>query len=228
MREPTPYEVRVLDALITHARPIILTEFHADSCIASTRLGIDVLEYFGIHAQEYAVLIAAFNAEALALLDAGHDIDDLSATIAQIPVGAQGGPWTMGIGASPDGGRPGGWSGHLVIGVPPIGVVADLSADQATRPHKNMIFTPYWHRLPDEAWFTDLQAQQGILDTETGMMMVLDRRSAPDPTGYLASPNWRRKDSKTGGAAFKRVTGQIIRRMKEDLASDPAGVTGTR
>src|SRR3712207_6962707 len=35
--QPTPEQVRILDALIRHARPILLTQFRADSCIASTR-----------------------------------------------------------------------------------------------------------------------------------------------------------------------------------------------
>jgi hypothetical protein len=226
MREPTAYEIRVLDALVAHARPIILTEFTADSCIASTRLGLDVLAYFGITGREYAVLVAAFNREAAALLEAGVSMEDIGARTSAIPADVAGGPWTIGIGASPLGGRSGGWSGHLVIGIPSIGVLVDLSADQASRPHKGMVFAPSWQRVADPDWFTDPTGKHGVQDTVTGMLMIVDREAAPDPTGYLESPNWRRRDGRSGGEAFKRLTGQIIRRMKDDLAGDPAGVTG--
>lgn len=215
---PTAQQARILDALVSHARPVILTEFQADSCIASTRIGLDVLGYFGIPAREYPLLVAAFNPEALALMEQGVPVEEIGEQTRSISPDDPDGPWSVGIGASPvPGGRANGWSGHLIIGSPELGIVADLSLDQGARPHKRLHLGPYWGPMPDPAWFTDPTARQFYINQTQRVLLVLDRGAVPDPIGYLRSPNWKRRTSSSDPQTFKRLTGQIIRVMKADL-----------
>lgn len=215
--EPTDDQRRILDALVARARPVIRAEFQADSCIATTRVGLDVLRYFGIPAQEYPLLVAIFNPEAVQLLADGLPMEELAARTQAIGPEEPSGPWSVGLGMSPvPGGRANGWSGHLVIGSPALGIVADLSADQASRPHKQIVLEPYWASIGDPAWFADPAARQFLMLRERGVLLVLDRGGTPDPDGYRRSPNWKRR-AKSDPGLYNRLTGQIIRAMKADL-----------
>lgn len=216
----SPYLSALLDSLVAHGRPLIRSEFTARSCIASTRIGLDVLAYFGVRAQEVPVLIGVFNAEAARMLDEGMALPDLLATMQTIPAEQPGGPWSIAIGASPqDGsGDPNGWSGHLVIGLTGLQVIVDLSADQASRPHKNMELACAWYEVPDDGWWAGEQ-KSAFLGSQNGALLMV-HRNPPDPTGYLESANWRRSSRTTPQQtreAFKGVTGRIIRAVRADL-----------
>lgn len=211
MREPTAEQRRLFDAITDLARPVILTQYTADSCIASTRLGLDVLAYFGVPATEMPLHVGVYNAEAVALLEGGMTFPELAEELQRHSVEEDGGPWSVGIG--PGGG---GYAGHLVITVPSLGVVIDLSADQFTREHKNIHLKPYWARVDDEEWWTDDEAFYPLL-ADDGSMIMLDRR-AHDKTGYLRTPNWKRRSASSGPGEFKRLTGEVIRQVRSRLA----------
>lgn len=206
--------VRIVKALAKVARPLILTHFSKDSCIASTRIGIDALAYFDVKSVPIPLLAMFANAEAAAMIAQGATLEEVREATLQRTVEEAGGPWTLGVGA----GEGSGWSGHLVIGLPQILTIVDLSADQASRPHKGIsINKPLMLPIPDIGWWRGGEdAMATFQDEESQMVMILDRNGTKDPQGYLQSPNWRRV---TGGSSrpFKTITGQIIRAMKQEL-----------
>lgn len=212
VRNPTPREEAILDALVAVARPIIREEFNADSCIASTKAALDALAYFGVHGREMPVVSILFNAEAAQLLEGGMDMTELGQRTSQIPADEPDGPWSVGVGAGPGG--VGKWPGHLVSTVPGIGAVIDLSLDQAARPHKNLNPTPFWAHVDNPAWWGPKPATPiHTLGTSDGTVVVLDRR-ARDPRGYKSSPNW---DLRGPGreAVHRKVVAGIITAMRE-------------
>lgn len=219
MRTPTDQEAAVLDALVDAARPVIRTEFRADSCIASTRIGIDALAYFGIRAVELPVSVLVFNADAAALVSAGVTLEDLREQTRAIPVERPGGPWTIGVGMGT--GLPGAWPGHLIVTVPEIGVICDLSIDQAARPQKDLPLESYWTHVGDPAWWGQVEGADPFVQVRGphGAVLMVDRR-LPDPYGYRSSPNWTKKpgsDRRPVARMYQRLTGQVIRDMRARL-----------
>lgn len=212
MRAPTENETAVLDALVAVARPIILSEFRADSCIASCRLAIDTLAYFGITGVEKAVTALVVNKEAATLLNNGMTMTDLGTLLNTLSSEQPGGPWTIGIGVGT--GKVGAWAGHLIVTLPEIHGVLDLSIDQGSRPHKNIHLEPYWGVLDDDGWWSEDEDSSPLypIASPDGTLVMLDRR-ATDPTGYLTSPNWKRKGV-VGQGTYRTLTGRLIREVK--------------
>jgi hypothetical protein len=137
----------VVEFLLTEGRATILRRFHADSCVASTRVVIEVLDYFGIRAKPQPVRLRIFNPEATRLVAAGVELlpehKDAGAWIVEVE-----GTGRMTAGA--DGRRR--WDGHLVaVAINPAGpdVAIDLSLDQASRPQRNIRLEPTSFVLPD-------------------------------------------------------------------------------
>src|SRR5687767_2944353 len=52
---------RIVKALVSTARPVIRQYFGPDSCIASTRIGIDALARFGVKSEAIGVSAFAYN-----------------------------------------------------------------------------------------------------------------------------------------------------------------------
>lgn len=106
----------------------IRTRWGARSCVASTRIGIEVWRHYGIPAEPLAVAVCAFTEDAYAWLDAHPD------ATGPPPVGH--GVGVHGTGAVT--GRPGNgeWDGHLILTHP--GWLIDLSADQLSRPDRGL------------------------------------------------------------------------------------------
>lgn len=217
MNDPDSYQRSVFDALVA-ARPILLESFDVDSCIASTRIGIAALDYFGIRARELPVQVLVINAEADAFVSSGGSQDELAAIMQASDLSTPGGPWTLMLGSTvPQPTRPG-WAGHLVIAVDEVGVVIDLSADQAARPHKGLDLKPFWGRISDPAWWDGTERRVWTrLPGHDGGAMLWDREP-PDPLGYLVSPNWGSRDRNL----IKTITGQVIRAMKTSLRQQGA------
>ena len=206
---------KILDALVKVARPIILESFSVDSCIASTRIAVDVLRYFEITAEPLPLIVTVFNAETVRLAHEGKTLEEIGKIKNQSKVTDDGGPWSVGIGTgwsmkSTNGSEP--WAGHLVAAIPGKHIIVDLSIDQAARPHKNMHLEPFWTQVEDEWWGGDKPVTEL---NNAGMSMILDRVAA-DPQGFLTSPNW--KLSGLYRATFKDATGKIIRAIKKEIA----------
>lgn len=218
VRTLTEHEEAVLQSLLAVARPLILDEFSADSCIASTRIAIDVLDYFGIKADRMPISIAVFNQEAVTELASGTTMVNLHNKMATISVEEPGGPWSVGVGS----GAGTGWAGHLVATIPDAGILIDLSIDQGNRPHKGLDLGPYAAIIEDPDWWAD-PTKTYAYQTPDEVVLIFDRR-VPDPTGYLRSLNWKRRSSHHEPAIFKTVTGNIIRAVRAHL-SDPEHTT---
>jgi hypothetical protein len=71
----TSHPVPSLDQIARAACSAVLESFRPDSCIATTRVVISVLRYYGLPAKPLAVKVAAFNAVAWPLADAGMPVD---------------------------------------------------------------------------------------------------------------------------------------------------------
>lgn len=210
-------EETILDALTKIARPVIRTEFNADSCIASTRIALDVLAYFGVKAEAKPVMVVVLNAKAAKLAET-MTLDEITKIAQGYSMEDTEGPWTMMIGSGrstrKDRNRKP-WSGHLVATIPDESIIIDLSIDQAARPQKGLDPTPYWVRIPDRQWWANEVEVLPML-REDGTALLFNNK-CPDPDGYLKSPNWDAKNDPEGRASLRLITGQIIRQMKDVL-----------
>ena len=213
---PSARDTALMQALIDVGRPIILESFSPDSCIASTRIGLAVLTYFGIAAKEYPVSITVLNKDAMQFL-AEHDGDlfALKAETMKYAVEDRGGPWTVGLGAPdlpelrPNGTV--GWPGHLVIGMRRWDRLLDLSLDQVSRPHKNMPLGATMIDVPEHWWDITEERQPTVLtDGTSGTVLLLMHRH---DTNYRKAPNWK---GISGGDKYtmRAVTAQIIKALR--------------
>ena len=129
--------------LMEYARPEILTTHRPDSCIASTAVGIRVLERFGIGAWPVPVHAVAMNAQYVAMMNEVATNKEENPD-AEMPEEAQRqwmerGAWSVELSNLPS--RADGFDGgHLVIGIKDH--LVDLSIDQASRPHKGIPLEP--------------------------------------------------------------------------------------
>jgi hypothetical protein len=212
----TERDEALLSALVRVGRPILLEVFRPDSCIISTRIGLDVLSYFGIRGKEYPVSAMIFNADAYRMLEETQDFQAVKEATDARTLDEEGGPWTIGLGAPdlpqlhPDGRR--GWPGHLVIGLPQWNVVVDLSMDQVARPHKGLDLKPAWFPVPETWWTLEAERDFASFQTEDGAMMFLSHRN---DHGYRQSPNWR-GISNGSKQTVRAITGQIITALKAE------------
>jgi hypothetical protein len=201
-------EVELFDALVSVARPAIRTSFSADSCIASTRIGLDVLSYFGITGQPLPVCLVAANSAANTLVVVGGE------PIAEPTVpGAPAHMVTVGTGT-------GEWSpGHLVIAIPTLQVLIDLSLDQASRPAYGLTLRPTWWHIPRPEFWNDTEPQITLARAD-GVTLTYHRH--PEEREFARSPNWRRASSDTrhGPAVFRQITAAIIRGIKAASSGD--------
>lgn len=218
----------VIQALHDQARPTLLQYMRPDSCIPSTRIGIDVLEYFGIHAKPLPLFVLVVNDAGIAMLDRGKTLNDVVDEAFKHTKEEAGGPWTIGLGAPYEsrGGQlaeAGKWAGHLVIAIPQHRTLVDLSIDQISRPHKNITFTEPLVVVLDESsdpWWADEDPLYSLIVKDNAghdVGLLLDRGpNRPDPEGYRRTLNWRRK-SASGDIPFPHMTADVIRRMKAQL-----------
>lgn len=211
----SPHPDDVISALVKVAREEILTVFDLDSCIASTRIGIDVLTYFGIQAKPIPVSVTIFNEEARVILDT-EGLDAVVRAVWERSPHEPGGPWTIGLGVQAAQKTPG--PGHVAIAVPAKSTLIDLSLDQATRKRKDIILAPVALGIPDEISFFDQPGERMLYtvrldDAPPVTLMYQHERQHL----YRQSRNWHRKGAEGAAEAFKLVTASIIMRMKQEL-----------
>lgn len=195
------------------ARPVIREHFNADSCIASTRIGINVLRHFGVGAKPLPLSVLVINAEGSRIMRE-EGVDAYRDAINAAQPGDKGGPWSIGVGSqrSPLDIALDAWQGHLIIEIPQFRTYMDLSIDQANRPLKDIELTPHFFTVDeDDPWLTgEIPIME--MHTEDDVTMVLDRR-APDPEGFRKSTNWNGNNGMS--AVLALCTNEIVSEVEK-------------
>lgn len=199
----------LLEAVAQEARPRILAHFDAASCIATARIIIDVLGYFGIPAVPLPVETIVFNADAWHLLNEGGPAM-VAAAVQERDTEELGGPWTVGLGVIRDPEA----IGHVVVAVPSLNAVVDASIDQASRPHKNIVLTrpiilhPEAQFLAVPGVTAEVTLDEDGLPVTIAYMHIAHRR-------FERSPNWRRRSDGLSNSVFREITGETIRAVRD-------------
>jgi hypothetical protein len=209
VREVVYTDDPIINAVVSEVRPVVLDSFTPDSCVATVRITIDTLAYFGIRAKPLPVGVVILNHEAHTLLTE-HDMSMEQVRQATLPysIDDAGGPWLMGVGIGDEDA-----AGHVVTWLPDHEVLLELSLDQANRPHKNLVFEPVAARVNSPDFITTPEAWQPyIVDFPDGQGSI-HYQHAKDAR-FRKSPNWRGiSDGKR--EAFRHVTAEAIRRVRE-------------
>ena len=177
-----------------------------DSCVLSTRVGLDVCSYFGVEAKPVVVRAMAFNpawarfAQKHPELLAQPGDEKWSSPEAD-------GAWAVGI-DEVDHGTKGKFPGHLILylpGDPPE--ILDLSAGQFRREQHAM-------NIPN----CISAAAPGFLDGAPVTFVADDDSTVvyahrPGVSGYQRGGDWRHRNE---------ITGALIRRAKQELTTTTA------
>lgn len=202
----------MVESVRQHLRPRVLVDFTSDSCVATTRIAIDVFDYFGVPASPLPVTVIILNTEATNIIESGGTVEDVAKQVWQQNAQTPGGPWTIGLGFGEE--KDG--AGHVALMLPSISSVADFSIDQATRRHKNIALEPVVFPVADDANPSDWEGATVQVQSPGEAAVTLMYASA-EPR-YRHSPNWRRVSGAPGGReAFRSITGDVIRTVREDL-----------
>lgn len=167
----------VIHRLLKYARPEILKEFRADSCIVSTAIGLDVLTAFGVLAEPFAVRLFAFNEAFANRIEDGSPWPQGDEVIRWTE---EDGSYSVGIGVGTQ--QPNKWAGHLCI-LAEKKYLIDLSIDQATRPAYNMHFGPLCVEVDDKFIYS-------VSPKVFKYSNCVIRIEAIPSLGYATSPDW--------------------------------------
>ena len=164
--------VPILEALCARARPIILKYASIDSCIASTRIGMEVLRRLKIQSSPLAVKVVAFNKKGSEFMLAKHP-----EWVREQKDGA------YGVGIGHGHGKGTGWDGHLVLIVRDgTRYLLDLSIDQASRPQHGIVLTPF---------YTPYTGEPLTLEIPNGGAIIYE--TEPDNKEWKQAPDWNLK-----------------------------------
>lgn len=163
-------------------RLVTLSEFTTvNTCILTTRLGVEVLTHYGLSAKAQPVRVAAWNRE-------GITLHLRKVPHSQWPESA----WSVGIeGTGVSDRSTGAWDGHLVVVLrnpSRTRTLIDLTADQLSRPQRGidisgpilMDLTPVW--APGDMLFTPPKEDGSVLGYEP-QVNAGGWRDAPDWSG---------------------------------------------
>lgn len=168
---------RDINLLLAYGREEVLRHFSVDSCIASTRVAVNVMERLGYAAHPMSVSCTVFNpAMTQKMEETGSwpkDAAEFDQWIADL------GAWNVSLGLRPPGYH--GFVCHLVA-IINRHVLVDLSLDQATRSAKNMILHPFASVVPP-AFLEGMP----FITRQDGMLIIY--KQTPE-TGWKLSPNW--------------------------------------
>ena len=165
---------RICGMLCKFARPRILLNFRPDSCIASTRIGVDVLRYFRVKTEPIVVKVHVFNKQFMARLDAGQfpsskeDMDRWYGEDGSHSVGLVSEPPTN--------------IGHVVALVENA-CILDLSLDQASRPQRGIHLQPSGFAVT-EGFLSGGEMRFRIGESTVFYERVLNNRN------FLNAPDW--------------------------------------
>lgn len=223
-----PLAAEDLGELILHrVRPAILRHFDANSCVATARVTIDVLAHFGVDAVPLPTEAHFFNAEAMRLIHS-QGPDRSEALLQATSRDTFGGPWAVSLGAA-DAGQDG-TAGHVTVYVPRWNCVYDLSADQASRPHKGLTIGPAVFGIdPDADWVRDTSSfgAYEVSQPETSGFgaAVAHYRVVPHRL-YEQSPNWRGV-SRGSSTLIPGIVDEVTRDITDRLVKQSALILST-
>lgn len=194
----TPREIKIIDLLVKIARPKILKHFRTDSCIASTRIAIDVLAHYHI---------AAAPRPCRVFVSTPKLWERISTDTFEKPF--RPGEWSIGIGypgAPLPPGHERGFLGHMVALIEdgPNDILVDLSLDQASRPKRGFVLEPASIRLPRE-W------RKEKLSIRTPSFILLYELIENDV--YLTSKDWLNPDR------THRIVANVISLIDKKIAN---------
>jgi len=211
----------IIAAATDTIRPLVLEYFAADSCVATVRVTLDTLSYFGIIAKPMPVQVVILNSEAVCQLKQGVTLEMLHEEMQRRTPEEEGGAWSVGLGVTSDPHNPG---RHLAAWVPSFNLCLDYSLDQASRPHKGLTLSPAAFGIdPLEYLMEEHRISAGYSFRTTLRQPVpygpaeLQYQTTDD--WFRGSPNWRRTSTIHPGAAgvFKEIVGKAIRQIRKNL-----------
>jgi hypothetical protein len=185
---------RLLPLIVYCSREAVLKRYRPDSCIATTRVIVDVARHYGITVVPQPVSVCAFNAKGAELLQASVPLEQWPDDAHSVGV--------TGVGPS----NPGTWNGHL-IGLTDTHML-DGALDQMSRPAKGLCLAPLTARLPPEGWAEDT----GVKLEEAGILLLYGRL---DNQEYRTSRNWSRRDPNV-----RHVTSRAIEEVRRAYRGD--------
>jgi hypothetical protein len=174
------------------SRAAVLTRFDVSSCIATTRVVIEVLAYFGIAARPWAANVKLFNDIAWKLTGDGVPLTAWPPEAHSVSVDTRNG---------------GDGIGHVVAVAGPV--LVDASIDQAARPDKGLAVGPLVLGLP--AGFDRAVPGDVLFELDGGIRLMYG------PSGsrlYTTSTNWRR-----GHPAIRACVGEAVRVVRAGVDS---------
>ena len=139
--ELSPYQLDMLEAVVTVSPKIILRKFKEDCCIAATRILIEVLKKF--HFKDLKPLTVEANIFNEVYLKKGR----LPQSDEEAQTWLTEGAWQIVLGDR-ELQLPNKWPGHLVVILNNKHMI-DLSLFQANRPHKNINMEPLCAIVPE-------------------------------------------------------------------------------
>jgi len=184
----------LISEFLSYARPLILEHFNSDSCIASTRVTIETMKYFGLDFKPLATQALVFNKPAWThFRDNELEVNDMEAW------DKIDGSWSVGLGFPPNGDYKG-FVGHLIAYSKSLSKIIDCSLDQATRPEHGIIVKPIVLNV-DAGLFK--KGNFFILDN-----VVLLYRTMTNST-YQSAPDWKLKSK------WKPIVTECINYLKD-------------
>lgn len=168
-----------------------------DVCVLATRVGYDVLNYFGVESSPVVVRALAFNQPAVAWINergpdvSAEQLEEYDAT----------GAWAVAIDEE-DYGIPGRFPGHLVLHVPSERALVDLSVDQFARPEHGIVIPRSGiFDVPDD-FFSDEGMVMYGLEGGGRLVYFYRPRAAKD---FRSGVDWKRKNP---------MSGRVIRKIR--------------
>lgn len=186
-------------------RFVTLTQFHkTNNCILSTRLGVDVLQHYGVPARPQPVTVTAMNEEAYRLMAAGVPVP-------QWPDSA----WSVGIeGTGKSDPATGSWDGHLVIVLrnpERTRTLIDLTADQLDRPHRGIdVGGPVFMDL--KGLWTPQDPLYTVTDDTPGSRTIVTYRPLMTAGDWQAAPDW---------ALYQDHHDELVAAVVKELGPEP-------
>lgn len=198
----SPAQEQKLNAVMDAACTVFPPRYRPDSCIAATRVLIDVFDRLHVKVRPLSVTVDIFNAALVARAEAEGgrlpvDDEEYQRWIAET------GCWwlTMGSGGDPE---PGKWSGHVGV-VAWEKVLIDLTLPQATRPQRGIVLAP-----------VAVEVGESFLDGSDRRVVPMNGcelhyQARPEDRSFMHSPDWCDRQR------HRDVVAEILRRTRDEL-----------